>query len=32
MRKAEDKLKYILPYGIKQAIRIKLKGGKKSDA
>ena len=29
MRKAEDKLKYILPYGIKQAIRIKLTGGKK---
>lgn len=29
MRKSEDKLKYILPYGLKQAIKIKFKGGKK---
>ena len=28
MRKAEDKLKYILPYGAKQAIKVKLKGKK----
>ncbi len=28
MRKSEDKLKYILPYGIKQAIRVKFKGKK----
>ncbi len=28
MVKSEDKLKYILPYGVKQAIKIKLKGNK----
>lgn len=26
MRKAEDKLKYILPYGLKQAVRVKFSG------
>ena len=29
MRKSEDKLKYILPYGAKQAIKIKISGKKK---
>ena len=29
MRKSEDKLKYILPYGAKQAIKIKFSGKKK---
>ena len=28
MRRSEDKLKYILPNGLKQAIKIKFKGGK----
>lgn len=28
MRKAEDKLKYILPYGLKQAVRVKFSGKK----
>ena len=28
MRKSEDKLKYILPYGAKQAIKIKFAGKK----
>ena len=28
MRKSEDKLKYILPYGLKQAIKIKFNGNK----
>ena len=32
MRRSEDKLKYILPYGLKQAVRIKFKGNKDTDA
>ena len=28
MRKSEDKLKYVLPYGLKQAVRVRFKGNK----
>ena len=31
MRKSEDKLKYILPYGAKQAIKVRLKGKTEPD-
>lgn len=31
MRRAEDKLKYILPYGLKQAIRVKFSGNKRRE-
>ncbi len=31
MRRSEDKLKYILPYGLKQAIKVKFKNKKKED-
>ena len=31
MRKSEDKLKYVLPYGLKQAIKVRFKGKKEPD-
>ena len=31
MRKSEDKLKYVLPYGMKQAIKVRFKGRKEPE-